>query len=89
MPPADNPTLDADRAALEELRDLGMDMARLLVARAKADAEDGVDADRAPAFDRIARGVRRAVFLLQYIAGHAAQAEAAAARTEREQIRVR
>ena len=63
-----NPTLDADRAALEELRDLGMDMARLTVARAKADAEDGVEADRTPAFERINRGVRRAIFLLQYIA---------------------
>ena len=82
---ATNPTLDADRAALEELRDLGMEMARFIVARAKADAEDGVDADRTPAFERINRGVRRAVFLLQYIARDAAKSEADA----RTQIRAR
>ena len=82
---ATNPTLDADRAALEELRDLGMEMARFIVARAKADAEDGVDADRTPAFERINRGVRRAVFLLQYIARDAARSEA----DVRTQIRAR
>ena len=89
MPTDTNPTLDADRAALEELRDLGMDMARLTVARAKADAEDGVDADRSPAFERINRGIRRAIFLLQYIARDAARAEAEAARSGRTQIRAR
>ncbi len=88
-PDPNNPTLEADRAALEELRDLGMDMARLTVARAKADAEDGVDADRTPAFERINRGVRRAVFLLQHIARECARAEAQLTRTERDQVRAR
>ena len=82
-----NPTIDDDRAALEELRDLGMDMARLTVARAKTDAEDGIDADHTPAFERINRAVRRTVFLLQHIARECAKAQAADASTERNQIR--
>ena len=86
---ATNPTLDADRAALEELRDLGMEMARFIVARAKADAEDGVDADRTPAFERINRGVRRAIFLLQYIARDAARDDARSEADARTQIRAR
>ncbi|MGI4796614.1 MAG: hypothetical protein ACRYG8_21655 [Janthinobacterium lividum] len=84
-----NPTLQADRAALEELRDLGMEMARYCINRAKADAEDGNDVDRTPAFERVSRGVRRAVFLLQHIATLCAKAEADLARTQRDGVRAR
>ncbi len=84
-----NPTLQADRAALEELRDLGMEMARYIINRAKADAEDGNDVDRTPAFERVSRGVRRAVHLLQHIASLCAKAEADFARTQRDGVRAR
>lgn len=84
-----NPTLEADRAALEELRDLGMDLARYIIARAKADAEDGDDIDRTPAFERASRGVRRAVHLLQHIAGLCAKAEADRARARADGVRAR
>lgn len=88
-PDLHNPTLQADRAALEELRDLGMEMARYCVDRAKADAQDGVEADRTPAFERVSRGVRRAIFLLQHIANLCARAEADLSRTQRDQVRAR
>jgi hypothetical protein len=68
--PADHPTHDAqaNRDALNELRDIGMRFARTVDAQREAAAEDlETTAELTVTFDRVARAVRRTILLFQHL----------------------
>jgi hypothetical protein len=70
LPAGDDAQTERNLAVLAELRDIGLEMAKVIKTRAVLDAAEGLpDTKCAAAFDKIARAVRQVIFLFDEIRG--------------------